>query len=95
MALDRKEVEKIAHLARLELADADVPGYVRNLTRILELVEQMNRVDTEAVEPMAHPLDASQRLRPDTVSEGDERERLQAGAPLVADGLYLVPRVLT
>lgn len=94
MSLDAKEVEKIAHLARLAISAADEPEYARNLSRILDLVEQMNAVDTDEVTPMAHPLELSQRLRPDQVTETDQREHFQTIAPRVEDGLYLVPKVI-
>lgn len=94
MALDKKDVENIAHLARLSIGEADVPGYARNLSNILHLVEQMNAVDTTGVAPMAHPLDMAQRLRADAVSEPDQRDRFQAIAPATEAGLYLVPKVI-
>lgn len=94
MSLDADQVRKIAHLARLALKESDIPEYARNLSRILELAEQMNAVDTAGVEPLAHPQDASQRLRPDEVTETDRRERFQAIAPQVEAGLYLVPKVI-
>ncbi len=94
MVLEKSDVEKIAHLARLAIDDQDIPKYAGELSRILGLVEQMNRVDTNEVEPMAHPLDASQRLRPDAVTEDDQRTLFQSGAPHVEAGLYLVPRVI-
>ncbi len=94
MALIRKDVENIAHLARLGLTEEDAPRYVRELSSILDLVEQLQRVDTAGVAPMAHPLDASQRLRADVVTEADQRERFQSVAPLTEAGLYLVPRVI-
>jgi len=94
MSLDRDDVEKIAHLARLALREEDVAQYTRNLTDILGLVAQMEAVDTQDVIPMAHPLDSCQRLRFDETRETDQREKFQAIAPLVADGLYLVPRVI-
>ncbi len=94
MSLTRTDVERIAHLARLALREEDVPVYTRTLSDILELVAQMNAVDTREVEPMAHPLDMAQRLRPDEVTERDQRDRFQAIAPQVEDGLYLVPRVI-
>lgn len=94
MTLTRSDVQNIAHLARLAIADEDVPEYVRELSRILELVEQMNAVDTSEVEPLAHPLDMSQRLRQDVVTETNERQRFQAAAPNVEAGLYLVPKVI-
>ena len=94
MSLDRDDVAKIAHLARLAIDEADIPRYSRELSNILGLVEQMNQVDTSGVEPMAHPLDTSQRLRADVVSETNERELFQANAPQVEAGLYLVPKVI-
>ncbi|MGD8998874.1 MAG: Asp-tRNA(Asn)/Glu-tRNA(Gln) amidotransferase subunit GatC [Granulosicoccaceae bacterium] len=94
MSLSRTDVEKIAHLARLAIDEADVDGYAGELSKILELVEQMNAVDTSGVVPMAHPLDAVQRLRADEVTEENRREQFQAIAPAVEDGLFLVPKVI-
>ena len=94
MSLDKNDVEKIAHLARLSLDEKDIPGYAGSLSSILELVEQMNAVDTENVAPMAHPHDAFQRLREDVVTEENQREHFQKIAPEVEDGLYLVPQVI-
>jgi aspartyl-tRNA(Asn)/glutamyl-tRNA(Gln) amidotransferase subunit C len=92
MSLSRDEVERIAHLARIRIDEADIPGYVRNLSDILDFVAQMNAVDAANVSPMAHPLDESQRLRDDVVTETDQREAFQAVAPQVEAGLYLVPK---
>ena len=94
MSLDADAVKKIAYLARLKIDEADVPGYVNNLSNIIDLVEQMNAVDTEGVVPMSHPMDAVQRLREDKVTETDKREAFQAIAPKTEDGLYLVPQVI-
>lgn len=94
MSLEKEDVEKIAHLARLGIDDADVPEYASNLSDILALVEQMSAVDTRGVTPMAHPLDAQQRLRADVVTETDQREQLQSNAPQVDAGLFLVPQVI-
>lgn len=94
MALEASQVEKIAHLARLGIDADDVPEYARNLSAILAFVEQLNRVDTTGVEPLAHPLEATQRLRSDVVTEPDEREKFLHNAPLTEAGLYLVPRVI-
>ena len=94
MLLGPAEVEKIAHLARLAITPEDIPVYARNLSSILELVEQMNAVDTRNVEPLAHPLDMAQRLRSDEVSEVNQRERFQSIALAVEAGLYLVPKVI-
>ena len=94
MALDVSDVEKIAHLARLGIEAADIPEYTRNLSDILAFVEQLNAVDTSGVEPLAHPFEATQRLRPDEVRETNERETFQDIAPLTESGLYLVPQVI-
>ena len=94
MSLDKNDVEKIAHLARITIADDDIPGYAASLSSILELVEQMDAVDTENVAPMAHPHAAFQRLREDAVTEANQREHFQKITPNVENGLYLVPKVL-
>ena len=94
MALDKSDVESIAHLARLAISEEDVPAYAENLTKILDLVEQMSAVDTSGVEPMAHPLEMVQRLREDVVTEENQREHFQRHAPAVENGLFLVPKVI-
>lgn len=94
MALEQAHVLRAAHLARLGLSDSETSGYVDDLVRILGMVDQLQAVDTDGVAPMAHPLDATQPLRADEVSESDQREQLQHCAPAVEDGLYLVPRVV-
>jgi aspartyl-tRNA(Asn)/glutamyl-tRNA(Gln) amidotransferase subunit C len=82
-------------LARLELTGAEIPVYQQTLSRILDFVGALERVDTAGVAPMAHPLPGmSQRLRPDAVTEEDRHEQYQANAPQVAAGLYLVPKVI-
>ncbi len=94
MSLDASDIDKIAHLARLAIAPESIERYAADLSNILELVAQMDAVDTSGVEPMAHPLHMTQRLRPDCVSEQDRRELFQGIAPLTEDGLYLVPKVI-
>ena len=94
MSLDSKDIEKIAQLARLAVDEADIPVYAKNLSNILDLVEQMSAVDTDSVTPMAHPLDEVQRLREDVVTEQDQREHFQEHAPRTENGLYLVPKVI-
>ncbi|MGA7979574.1 MAG: Asp-tRNA(Asn)/Glu-tRNA(Gln) amidotransferase subunit GatC [Chromatiaceae bacterium] len=94
MPLDRSDVEKIAHLARLAISDQEKDRYAQELSSILALVEQMNAVDTGDVSPMAHPLHVVQRLRPDEPTETDQRELFQRIAPATENGLYLVPRVV-
>ena len=94
MTLKTEDVRRIAQLARLHIDEDVIEQYCSDLSSILSLVEQMNRVDSSAVQPMAHPLDATQRLREDKVSEVDNRAKFQAIAPDVERGLYRVPRVI-
>ncbi|MBW7931234.1 MAG: Asp-tRNA(Asn)/Glu-tRNA(Gln) amidotransferase subunit GatC [Gammaproteobacteria bacterium] len=94
MVLSKQDVRHIAHLARLALSEEELAGYLAALPRIIGLADQLRKVDTRAIEPMAHPLDMVQRLRPDEVTEQDQRELYQRNAPAAGDGLYLVPRVL-
>jgi aspartyl-tRNA(Asn)/glutamyl-tRNA(Gln) amidotransferase subunit C len=94
MAIDRDEIARIAHLARLEVSDESVARTAEELANILEFVGQMDSVDTADVTPMAHPLDANQRLRQDQITETDRRSDFQACAPAVENGLYLVPKVI-
>lgn len=94
MSLSSEEVRKIARLARLAVTDDEVETYSGELSSILDLVDRMDRVETAGVTPMAHPQNATQRMRPDTVTETDQRERYQKIAPAVERGLYLVPRVV-
>jgi len=95
MSLTRAQIESIAHLARLELEPAEIPVYQESLSRIIDLVGQLDGADTAGVAPMAHPLPGlTQRLRPDVVTEQDRHELYQASAPQVAAGLYLVPKVI-
>jgi len=94
MALDKTEIEKIAHLARLHIDESETEEVTTRITDILALIDQMQSIDTEAVEPLAHPLDVVQRLRADVITEENQRDRLQQLAPASEDGLYLVPKVL-
>jgi aspartyl-tRNA(Asn)/glutamyl-tRNA(Gln) amidotransferase subunit C len=94
MALTPDEVRSIAHLARLTISELDIPRYAENLSRILEFVTQLEKADTTRVAPMAHPLDMSQRLREDTVTEINQRNLFQKNAPRAEAGLYIVPKVI-
>lgn len=94
MSLGPDTVLEIAHLARLHLSRDDVERYAGELSNIVAFIEQMNAVDTGGVVPLAHPLDMTQPLRADVVTEQDRREEFQANAPAVRDGLYLVPKVI-
>lgn len=94
MSISREDIEKVAVLARIKVDDEQVSALEKDLGNILDLVDQLGAADTDSVEPMAHPLDAVQRLRPDEVTETDQRSAFQSIAPATEDGLYLVPRVI-
>ena len=87
-------IQHLANLAQLELSEREISAVGEDLQRIMAMVDQMQAIDTDAIEPLAHPLDARARLRPDQVTETIERDLYQQGAPATADGLYLVPRVV-
>ncbi len=94
MVLSKKEIDYIAHLARLEISAAEIPLYTDKLGRIVDFIHELSTADTDGLEPMAHPLDMSQRLRVDEVTAVDERDRFQENSAATAQGLYLVPRVI-
>ena len=98
MALNSQDVERIAHLARLELSAAEQATLLGQLNGFFGIVEAMGAVDTRGVEPLYTPLSAthavSLRLRDDVITETDERERNQRSAPAVDNGLFLVPKVI-
>jgi aspartyl-tRNA(Asn)/glutamyl-tRNA(Gln) amidotransferase subunit C len=94
MSLDKSDIDKIAWLARLSISPEDTPNYLHDVTNILELVEKMNNVDTDNIEPLAHPLEITARLRDDKVTETDQRTQFQEIAPAVDKGHYLVPKVI-
>jgi len=94
MSLKLADVHRIAHLARIEITEAQAQETASQLNDILAMIERIGRVDTEGVQPMSHPLDGVQRLREDVVTEIPDRERNLANAPAQQDGLFLVPRVV-
>jgi len=94
VSLDKDQVRQIAVLARLKLSDDEYAESVEKLSKIVDFVAHLSAADTSGVIPMAHPLDVAQRLRPDVVTEPDERDRYQENASSVAGGLYLVPKVI-
>ena len=94
MSLDKDQVQKIAMLARLKLEPDEQSELVEKLSSIVDFVDQLSQADTSGVVPMAHPLDVAQRLRPDVVTESNERDHYQENATSVSDGLYLVPKVI-
>lgn len=94
MSIEQDEIEKIAQLARIHIADHEIGELTQRITRILGMVEQLQAADTDGITPMANPLDDVQRLRADKITETNQRDAFQAIAPAVENGLYLVPKVI-
>ena len=94
MALSIEDVQRVAHLARIDVTPDEAQDVLRKLTGIFGLIEDMRRVDTAGIAPMSHAADVSLMLREDVVTESDQRELFQSVAPATADGLYLVPKVI-
>ena len=94
MSITSDDVKKIAHLARIAVNDDSISQLTDEFNKILSLVDELQQINTDGIEPLAHPLDMTQRLREDTVSEPNVREAAQAIAPKVEAGLYLVPKVI-
>lgn len=94
IALTSNEVKNIAHLARLNLTDHEETLYATQLTQIIDFIAQLDQADTTNIQPLSHSIDMPQRLRPDIVTETNERNKMQAIAPAVEIGFYLVPQVI-
>ena len=94
MTIKQEDIKKIAELAKIRIADEDIGEVTGRITAILGMVDQLQAADTANIQPMANPLDATQQLRADSVTEHNRREAFQAIAPAVENGLYLVPRVI-
>jgi aspartyl-tRNA(Asn)/glutamyl-tRNA(Gln) amidotransferase subunit C len=94
MSLSHDQIRRIAQLARIAIGDEESAEVLDRLNRVLGLIDQLQAVDTEGIEPMSHALDVVQPLRPDAVTDTDQRNRFQEGAPAVEGGLYLVPKVI-
>ena len=94
MSLSKDEIQYIAHLARLEVSESEMSAYTEKLGKVIEFTDELRAADTGELLPMAHPVQMAQRLRPDEVTEGNDRDYIQKNAPEVTDGLYVVPRVV-
>lgn len=94
MALTADDVQRAAKLAKIKLTTPEIDSALTQLQSILGLIDRMQQVDTTDIEPMAHPLELTQTLRPDHVTEQNRREQFQSIAPAARDGLYTVPRVV-
>ena len=94
MSITHDEIKKIAHLARIKITEEEADATIKKLSGILNLIEDMKKVDTTNIAPMSHGQSVTQRLREDIVTEKNQREKLQKIAPEVSGGLYIMPQVI-
>ena len=94
MRLAPDDINRLAHLARIDIDAGDARDIVAKLDAIFGLIDELQAIDTTGVVPMSHAQDVMLALRDDVVTETDRHEAFQRGAPAVAGGLYLVPKVL-
>lgn len=92
--MNKNTVSKIANLAKIEIDDSKIEGIAENLEKILDLVGEMNAIDTDNINPMSHPLNLKQVMRPDEVTEQDQRENFQKNSPSIENGYYKVPKII-
>ena len=92
--MNKNTVSKIANLAKIEIDDSKIEGIAENLEKILDLVGEMNSIDTDKINPMSHPLNLKQVMRPDEVTEQDQRENFQKNSPSIENGYYKVPKII-
>ena len=94
MSVDLNAVRRIAHLARIEVSDAETPHLQREINAILKFVEALDTVDVEGVEPMTSVIPIALPMREDVVTDGDIAPKVLANAPLTEDGFFVVPKVI-
>ena len=94
MSVKKSEIAYISSLSKLKMEDAEMDNYTRQISEILEMIQQLEKVDTHDIEPMAHPLNMKQRLRLDVITEENRRELYQKNAVVFEEGFYKVPKVI-
>ena len=94
MSIKKSEIAYISSLSKLKMEDIEIDNFTRQISDILEMIQQLEKVDTDGIEPMAHPLNMKQRLRMDEVTEENQRDLYQENAVEVEQGFYKVPKVI-
>ena len=94
MSIKKSEIAYISSLSKLKMEDIEIDNFTRQISDILEMIQQLEKVDTDGIEPMAHPLNMKQRLRMDQVTEENQRDLYQENAVEVEQGFYKVPKVI-
>ena len=94
MSIKKTDIAYISLLSKLKIEDIEIDNFTRQISDILEMIQQLEKVDTDGIEPMAHPLNMKQRLRMDEVTEENQRDLYQENAVEVEQGFYKVPKVI-
>ena len=94
MSIKKSEIAYISSLSKLKMEDVEMDNYTRQISDILKMIQQLEKVDTDDIEPMAHPLNMKQRLRADVITEENHRDLYQDNAVEFEEGFYKVPKVI-
>ncbi len=94
MSIKKSEIAYISSLSKLKMEDIEIDNFTRQISDILEMIQQLEKINTDDIEPMAHPLNMSQRLRMDLVTEENQRDLYQENAVEFEQGFYKVPKVI-
>jgi len=94
MSIKKSEIAYISSLSKLKMEDVEMDNYTRQISDILKMIQQLEKVDTDDIEPMAHPLNMKQRLRADVITEENQRDLYQNNAVEFEEGFYKVPKVI-
>jgi len=94
LSVNKDEIKYLSLLSRMDIDKNEIKDIEEKLTKIIDFVDQLQTISTDNIEPMAHPLNQSQRLRIDEVTETNDRENIQKNAQQIEKGMYLVPKVI-
>ncbi len=94
MSIDKSDIKHLCNLSKLNLDDEEQSVFLSQMQSILDMIEELQEVNTGDIEPMAHPLQMTQRLRDDEVTEFNNREKYQKNTDFAEDGFYKVPKVI-
>jgi len=94
LSINEDEIKYLSLLSRMDIDKNEIKDIEEKLSKIIDFVDQLQTISTDDIEPMAHPLNQSQRLRMDEVTETNDRENIQKNAQQIEKGMYLVPKVI-
>ena len=94
MSINKDQIKYLSLLSRMDIQESEINDVEEKLTKIIDFVDQLQSIDTDEIEPMAHPLNQSQRLRADKVVEENNRDKIQKNSKSIERGMYIVPKVI-